>query len=156
MGLISSALLLPGREGFRRPAKSCRYDSLCTRPCSKNGEFHLIYQLISFGTFHEVLKPVFFALCSNLGSILCATPLFQQISFAHVLVDAPRIRIGFLLTIHFVVEIFVSFSLTRNILDEMGSRIDGLEKDINEFRADMELDRSKPKRQDIKPEDAST
>ncbi|XP_026421845.1 heat shock factor-binding protein-like [Papaver somniferum] len=41
-------------------------------------------------------------------------------------------------------------------IDEMGSRIDGLEKDINEFRADMELDRSKPKRQDIKPEDAST
>ncbi|KAI3927820.1 hypothetical protein MKW98_023421, partial [Papaver atlanticum] len=134
------------REGFRRPAKSCGYDSLCTRPCSKNGEFHLIYQLISFGSRH----------ISNLGSILCATPLFQQISFVHVLVDAARIRIGFLLTIHFVVEIFVSYSLTRNILDEMGSRIDGLEKDVNEFRADMELDRSKPKRQDIKPEDAST
>ncbi|XP_026450029.1 uncharacterized protein LOC113350153 isoform X2 [Papaver somniferum] len=41
-------------------------------------------------------------------------------------------------------------------IDEMGGRIDGLEKDINEFRANIELDRSKPKHQDIKPEDAST
>ncbi|KAI3873251.1 hypothetical protein MKX03_016959 [Papaver bracteatum] len=90
--------------------------TLCTRPCSKNGEFHLIYQLISFGTFREVLKPVFFALCSNLGSILCATPLFQQISFVHVLVDAARIRIGFLLTIHFVVEIFVCISFNSLIV----------------------------------------
>ncbi|KAI3975729.1 hypothetical protein MKX01_023155 [Papaver californicum] len=119
--------------------------------------FLYISESNSFDTFREVSKPVFFALCSNLGSILCATTLFQQISFARVLVDAIRIRmVGFLLTIHFIVEIFISFSLTRNILDEMGNRIDELEKNINEFRADMELNWSKPKGEDTKQEDASS